>query len=632
MVFDTSDLSQKLAVILHADVAGSTALVQRDERLAHLRITDAFKRLSEAVASYGGIAHEVRGDALVAMFERASDAVCAGVAFQRANVEHNAKLTDDVRPDVRIGVSLGEVIVADGTVTGAGVVLAQRVEQLAEPAGVCITGAIHEALPQRMPFDQESLGERLVKGFDEPVRVYTVRLRDGAELPEPASASKKRKAPVDRWMVMAAAIILIVGGGLLVWLRPWAPEFESASVEQMTQPLPDEPSIAVLPFENFSDDPQMGFFASGLTEDLTAAFARSPWLFVIARNAAATYKGKPINVKQVAEELGIQYVLEGSVQKAGNDLRITAQLVDALNGKHLWADRFDRPASDIFAVQDEITKHVLTELQVELTMGDSARVRSRGTKNLDAWLLQLEGYSEMNKWTRESLIRARELYAAAYEADPSWAWPLAGTAMTHWFNAKQGWSDTRDESIRQGFEFAERAIEIDPDSALANYALANLYYLTNQPERGTKLARKSIELAPNDFGMVAGMAMRIKDFGQEREAIGLFVRAIRLSPRYPWWLPFGYGLALHLDGRKEDAVRTYKQAINLGANNARTYARLAAVYADMNRMDDAGAAIEQALELESNYTASYYENAYPLQDPKRNAWYKDLLLRAGLPR
>ena len=632
MVFDTSDLSQKLAVILHADVVGSTVLVQRDERLAHLRITDAFKRLSETVASYGGITHEVRGDALVAMFERASDAVCAGVAFQRANVEHNAKLTDDVRPDVRIGVSLGEVIVADGTVTGAGVVLAQRVEQLAEPAGVCITGAIHEALPQRMPFDQESLGEQLVKGFDEPVRVYTVHLRDGAELPEPASASKKRKAPVDRWMVMAAAIILIVGGGLLAWLRPWAPEFESASVEQMAQSLPDDPSIAVLPFENFSDDPQMEFFASGLTEDLTAAFARSPWLFVIARNAAATYKGKPINVKQVAEELGIQYVLEGSVQKAGNDLRITAQLVDALNGKHLWADRFDRPASDIFAVQDEITKHVLTELQVELTMGDSARVRSRGTKNLDAWLLQLEGYSEMNKWTRESLIRARELYAAAYEADPSWAWPLAGAAMTHWFSAKQGWSDSRDESIRQGFEFAERAIEIDPDSALANYALANLYYLTNQPERGTKLARKSIELAPNDFGMVAGMAMRIKDFGQEREAIELFVRAIRLSPRYPWWLPFGYGLALHLDGRKEDAVRTYKQAINLGANNARTYARLAAVYADMNRMDDAGAAIEQALELESNYTASYYENAYPLQDPKRNAWYKDLLLRAGLPR
>ncbi|MEE8633295.1 MAG: hypothetical protein V3S93_02355, partial [Methyloceanibacter sp.] len=511
-------------------------------------------------------------------------------------------------------------------------VLAQRVEQLAEPVGVCITGAIHEALPQRMPFDQENLGEQLVKGFDEPVRVYTVRLRDGAELPESTNASKKGKAPVDRWVVMAAAIILIVGGGLLAWLRPWVPEFESASVAQMAQPLPDNPSIAVLPFENFSDDPQMEFFASGLTQDLTAAFARSPWLFVIARNAAATYKGKPINVKQVAEELGIQYVLEGSVQKAENDLRITAQLVDALNGKHLWADRFDRPASDVFAVQDEITKHVLTELQVELTMGDSARVRSRGTKNLDAWLLQLEGYSEMNKWTRESLIRARELYAAAYEADPSWAWPLAGTAMTHWFNAKQGWSGSRDESIRQGFEFAERAIEIDPDSALANYALANLYYLTNQPERGTKLARKSIELAPNDFNMVAGMAMRIKDFGQEREAIELFVRAMRLSPRYPWWLPFGYGLALHLDGRKEDAVRTYKQAINLGANNARTYARLAAVYADMDRMDDAGAAIEQALELESNYTASHYENAYPLQDPKQNAWYKDLLLRAGLPR
>lgn len=621
----------KLAVILHADIAGSTALVQQDEHLAHQRIQDTFRRFSDFITRYHGRVRELRGDALLAEFERASDSVSATLAFQASQAEYTTQFDDNILPRVRVGIAMGEVIIADDTITGEGVVLAQRVEQLADPGGVCITGAIHEALPRRMPFDQDDLGEQEVKGFDELVRVYAVRLRQNAELPVPTVASEIKRTSAVQWVMAAAVVVLICGGGILAWLQPWKPDFEPASVEQMSFPLPDDPSIAVLPFENYSDDPKMEFFANGLTEDLTTAFSRSPWLFVIARNSAATYKDKPVNVKQIAEDLGIQYVLEGSVQKAGNDLRITTQLVDALSGKHLWAGRFDRPASDIFAVQDEITKRVLTELQVELTMGDSARVRSHGTENLDAWLLQLEGYSEMNKWTRDSLIRARELYAAAFESDPNWAWPLAGTAITHWFDAKQGWSESREESIRLGFESAERAIGIDPNGALGLNALANMYFLTNQPEQGTEFARKAIKLAPNDFSMVAGMAMRIKDYGQEKEAIVLFEHATRLSPKHPWWVPFGYGLALHLVGRKEEAVETYKQAIGLGAQNARTYARLASVYVDMGRMDDARAAIKEGLRLEPNYTAGHYTKAYPMHDPKRDAWYKNLLVQAGLP-
>jgi TolB-like protein/class 3 adenylate cyclase/Flp pilus assembly protein TadD len=623
--------SSKLAVILHADIAGSTALVQQDEHLAHERIQDTFQRFSNTIAQYQGHVRELRGDALLAEFDRASAAVTATLAFQADQADHNAQLSDTTQPTVRVGIAMGEVVIADDTITGAGVVLAQRVEQLAEPGGVCITGAIHEALPQRLPFNRESLGEQHVKGFDEPVRVYTVRLQDGAELPEPPRVSETRKVPVTRWVMLVTAIALTVGGGLLVWYQPWAPEFAPALVEKMAFPLPNKPSIAVLPFDNYSDEEKLDFFADGLTENITSALSKAPGLFVIARNSAATYKGNPVNVKKVAEDLGVQYVLEGSVQKAGDELRVTTQLVDALSGKHLWAGRFDRKASDVFAVQDEITKRVLTELQVELTMGDSARVLSHGTENLDAWLLQLEGYSEMNKWTKESLVRARELYAAAYEADPNWAWPLAGTALTYWFDAKQGWNEARDESIRLGFEFSERAVEIDPNSPLGQYALGNMYFLTNQPERGTELQRKAIELAPNDFSMVAGMAMRIKDFGQEKEAIELFEHAMRLSPKHPWWVPFGYGLALHLVGRKENAVQTYKKAIDLGAKNARTYARLAAVYVNMGRVDDAKATIEEALRLQPNYTVSNYEKAYPLHDPERNAWYKDLLLRSGLP-
>ncbi|MDJ0955848.1 MAG: adenylate/guanylate cyclase domain-containing protein [Arenicellales bacterium] len=628
---DMNDLPRKLAVILHADVVGSTGLVQRNEEMAHRRIDEAFSRFSETIAAYNGVAHEVRGDAVVAEFERASDAVCAALAFQVANAEHNKTLADEIRPEVRVGISLGEVIIADGKFTGVGVVLAQRVEQLAEPGGVCITGAIHEALPGSMPFDQESLGEREVKGFEETVKVYAIRLSDGAELPPPADSSRATGQLTLRWLTAVATVLFLIGGGLLAWFQPWAPKFEPAAVEDMAFPLPDKPSIAVLPFDNYSDEEQLGFFADGLTENITSALSKAPGLFVIARNTATTYKGKPINVKQVAEDLGIQYVLEGSVQKSGEQLRITVQLVDAVNGHHLWTDRFDRAADDVFVIQDEITKRVITELQVELTEGENARIAARSTNSLQAWLLRTEGYGEFIKFTRESQVRARELFQAAHEADPDWALPLSSIALTHWYEARMGFSKSRDESIRLGIEAAERAIELQPDEFVGYFSLGNLMALINEPEKGIELRRKAMELAPNSFNTVAGLAIRLSEADQEQEAVELFERAIRLSPKHPWWIEFGYGFALHLVGRKEDAIKAYKQGINSGAKSPHLLARLAAVYADLGRMDEAKAMIDDALRIDSQFTTAKYFKSYPLASAERNDWYEDLLIRSGLP-
>ena len=631
MTTDTSDLPRKLAVILHADVAGSTRLVQQNEGLAHQRIAAAFSRFSATIASYGGVAREVRGDALVAEFERASDAVCAAFAFQVDNTEHNMALDGDIRPEVRVGVSLGEVIIGNGTVTAAGVVLAQRVEQLAEPGGVCITGAIHEALPGSMPFDQENLGERKVKGFEEPVRVYAINLSGGAEIPAPTDVLKGKSRLTLRWLAAAAGILFIIGGSLLTWFQPWSPKFESASIEDMAFPLPDKPSIAVLPFDNYSGDQQLGFFADGLTENITSALSKAPGLFVIARNTATTYKGKPVNIKHVAEDLGVQYVLEGSVQKSGEQLRIAAQLVDAVNGHHLWTDRFDRGANDVFAVQDEITKRVFTELQVELTEGEHARIAARGTNNLEAWLLRTEGYGELIKFTRESQVRARELFMAAHAADPNWALPLGSIALTHWYEARMGFSNSRDESIRLGIEAAERAIELQPDESVGYFALGNLMALINKPEKGIELRRKAVELAPNSFNTVAGLAIRLSEANQEQEAVELFERAIRLSPKHPWWVEFGYGFALHLIGRKEEAIETYRRGINSGAKSPHLRARLAAVYADLGRIEEAKTTVDDVLRIDSQFTVAKYLKSYPLASVERNDWYKDLLVQSGLP-
>jgi tetratricopeptide (TPR) repeat protein len=274
---------------------------------------------------------------------------------------------------------------------------------------------------------------------------------------------------------------------------------------------------------------------------------------------------------------------------------------------------------------------VFVELQVELTEGDHARVVSRGTDSLEAWLLWVEGYGELNKWTRESMVRARELYAAAHQADPNWVMPIAGPAWTHWYEAKRGWSASRDESIRLGMESAERAIEVAPNEPIGYQALGTLYFLINEPERGIELRQKAIDLAPNDFGTIVGLAMRIKDFGQEQEAVELFERALRLSPKHPWFVDFGYGLALHLVGRKEEAAENYKKAIGLSPKSAQIHARLAAVYVDLGRMDEARAAAAEAARLDPKLTASRYMESYSLHDPARDAWYKDLLVQAGLP-
>ena len=277
---EEDSLSRKLAVILHADVVGSTGLVRINETLAHERIQNTFQRFSTTIDSYVGITHELRGDALVAEFKRASDAVAAALTFQAENTQFNAKLEDEIQPQLRIGISMGEVVIADNTITGAGVVLAQRLEQLAEPGGVCIQGAAYETVPQRLPFEYESLGEQQVKGFEEPVRAYAVSLKSGESIPPPEvlamSGAAQRERQKQRWIVAGGmALVVIVGGGL-AWFQPWVPREAPASIERMTFPLPDKPSIVGLPFDNLSGDPSLDYFSDGITEDLITELARQP--------------------------------------------------------------------------------------------------------------------------------------------------------------------------------------------------------------------------------------------------------------------------------------------------------------------------------------------------------------------
>jgi len=430
-------LSSKLRVILHADVAGSTALVQQDEQLAHERIQGAFRHFSGSIERYMGKVLELRGDALLAEFERASDAVTAALAFQVDHTYHLSQLKDDLKPAIRVGVSMGEVVIADDTVTGAGVVLAQRVEQLAEPGGLCITGAIHEALPRRMPFDLENLGEHELKGFDDPVHVYRVELSVGETIPPPEESSQK-VAPQKTWRLLVAvvAIALVVAGGAAYWIKTQEPKVEAASIDRMAFPLPDKPSIAVLPFVNMSDDAEQEYFADGITDDLITDLSKLSGLFVIARNSTFTYKGKSVKIRQVAEELGVRYVLEGSVRRAGGQVRINAQLIDATTGGHLWAERYDGSIADVFRVQDKITKNIVDALALELTPREVERVGNPGTDNVQAYDAYLLGLSFYYRRTPESFAKARIYFEQAIELDSNYTEAYVALAKIY---AQVGW-------------------------------------------------------------------------------------------------------------------------------------------------------------------------------------------------
>ena len=583
-------LSGKLRVILHADVAGSTALVQQDEQLAHERIQDAFRHFSGSIERYMGTVLELRGDALLAEFERASDAVSAALAFQVDHTYHLSQLKDDLKPAIRVGVAMGEVVIADDTVTGAGVVLAQRVEQLAEPGGLYITGAIHEALPRRMPFDLENLGEHELKGFDNPVHVYRVELSVGKSIPPPDKSSQQR-APQNIWRMGVALVIiaLVVAGGAAYWFKTQAPQVEAASLERMAFPLPDKPSIAVLPFVNMSDDPKQEYFVDGMTEDLITDLSKISGLFVIARNSVFTYKNKSVKVKQVAEELGVRYVLEGSVRRVGDQVRINAQLIDATTGGHLWAERYDGLLQDVFAMQDEVTQKIVTALAVTLTSEKKVSLAHRGTDSIEAHDAFLQGWAYLKLGTRADLARAKPFFEDAIRLDAGYARAHAALAAVYWdvyvndwaidlglfsFEAEEGWEEHLDLAMKvpnvlahtvqskilisQGrYEEAvvesEKAVALGGEDAAAYAGLANALILAGDPAAGEESIHKAMRLDPHYPPIYLTILGQAKfDMENYWNAAVIFERAVKrnVGDDFPWiYLAASYGYM----GRPEDA-------------------------------------------------------------------------------
>jgi len=626
--------SHKLVVILHADVVGSTVLVQYDETLAHQRIQDSFRRFSETIEAYDGVTRELRGDALVAEFDHASDAVCAGIAFQADNAQINATLEDDVRPEVRIGISMGEVVIADNTVTGAGVVLAQRLEQLADPGGMCIQDAAYQSVPKRLPFEYESLGEQEVKGFEEPVRAYRVALKSGMSIPSPDLPSGTRETKsVWRRVAGAVVVLLIVVGGGFAWWQPWKPEFEPASVERMAFPLPDKPSIAVLPFTNMSGDAEQEYFVDGITEDLITDLSKLSGLRVVARNSTFTYKGQSPDLREVGRDLNVRYVLEGSVRKASGKLRITAQLVDASNGYHLWAERYDRNLEDIFALQDEVTQKIVTALSVTLTGQEKEQLARAATNNFEAYELFLRGQRYFRSLTKDDNALAQEMYKRAIGLDPTFARAYGALAVTYGVDIRRGWSNHPAETLDRALELAQKAVALDGSSPQVQWALGYVYLFKKQYQQAIDALQLAVRLAPNYADGYGLLALINNQLGQSEaeEAIRLIRKAMTLNPHYTFDYPYNLGRAYYTVGRYAEAVEALQEATERNEAALNPHLFLAASYVRLRQQDDAEWEIDQIDVLDPEYTISKYANTSRIRDKDQlNSLLNDLR-RAGLP-
>ncbi|MEW6665706.1 MAG: tetratricopeptide repeat protein [Thermodesulfobacteriota bacterium] len=550
----TEKVKRKLTAILSADVKGYSRLMGVDE-VGTIRTLETYRKvMSDLIQKKGGRVVDSPGDNVLAEFASVVDALESAVEIQRELKVRNADLSESRRMEFRMGINLGDVVEEGSRIYGDGVNIAARIEGLAEGGGICISRMAFDNVKNKLNLGYEYLGEHSVKNIAEPVRVYKVLIEPEAVGKVIGEAGPKRAV---RWYAatVAAVGIVVTASALTFWyfhLR--RPAIAPARVDKMAFPLPDKPSIAVLPFVNMSDDPKQELFCDGLTDTIITNLSRLPQLFLIARNSTFTYKGKPVKVQQVAQDLGVRYVMEGSVQKSEKRIRVRAQLIDAINGRHLWAESYDRSMEDIFALQDEITRKVITSLQVELTMGEYAHAIGKGTQSLEALELYWRANYHLLRGTKEDNRLSRKYAEKAIEIDPGFSAAWAELGFTHNSDSMQGWSSSREQSLKSAEGCAQKALSLNRSELKALMLLCWISLNRREHDKAIEYAEKALEVSPNDPRAYTSLGTAMRAWGRFEEAIANARKAMRLTPYYPvnTLLVFAYS-SYHLR-RYDDAL------------------------------------------------------------------------------
>jgi len=625
------DFKRKLAAILSADVEGYSLLMRDDEEATIRILTTYRKAITNLIQQYRGRLVDATGDNLLSEFTSVVDAVNCAVEIQREIAERNAELPENRIMQFRIGINLGDVVEEGDRIYGDGVNIAARMEGLAEGGGICISGTVYDAIENKIGLEYEYMGEQEVKNIPKPIRAYRVLSFPGAAAHRVIKA-KKAVGKAWRNVVVVVAAVLVIGAAVAIWnlyLRP-TPSVEVASVEKMAYPLPDKPSIAVLPFDNMSEDPKQEYFVDGLTEQIISTLSKISSLFVVARNSTFTYKGKPVKVKEVSEELGVRYVLEGSVQKSGDRVRITAQLVDAVKGHHLWSETYDRDLKDIFALQDDITKKILIALQVKLTRGEQARVWAKGTDNLEAYLKYLQARDNVLQANIESNALAQQMAEEAISSDPEYANAYVTLGRTHFFDVFLGSSKSPKDSIAKAIELTKKALALDDSSADAHSLLGVLYTTIRQHDKGVAEAERAVVLDPNYATAHQRLGWVLRFAGRPEEAISAIKKAIRLNPFPPVIYYHNLTLAFLYAGQCEKATAACEKALHHGTDNLFAHMSATAAYSMCGMEEEARETAAGVLRLNPKFNTKYLAKKLPYKNQTDTDRFIGALQKAGL--
>jgi adenylate cyclase len=679
----TQEVKRKLTAILSADVKGYGRLMGEDEKGTVRTLNEYKEVMADLIQQHHGRVVDATGDNLMAEFASVVDAVECAVEIQKELKTRNGELPENRRMEFRIGINLGDVIEEEERIYGDGVNIAARLESLSEAGGICMSGKAYDEVRNKLLLGYKYLGEQVVKNVAEPIRAYQILL-------EPEAAGKvvgEKKVKPRQWqrtaMGSVVAVIVVVAAAVIWKLytpsppqpqitpkekvvvpqpektptvvplstevapkeklvppspekvskptAPPAPKVEVASKEKMAFPLPDRPSIAVLPFTNMSGEKELEYFSDGLAEGIINGLSKSDRIFVIARNSTFTYKGKPVKVKQVAEEMGVQYVIEGSVQPERNRVRITAQLIDALTGRHLFSERYDRDLKDILNLQDEITLKVLTAVQVKLTSGESARGLEKGTKNLDAYLKVLQAREHKGgTFNKERVKRAMQLLEEAIALDPEYAYAYSVLSTAHFDLVVLGASESPRESLQRAVELGEKAIALDDSNSSIHAGLTFPYIYLREYDKAISEAEKAISLSPNFAAAYWALGTALSLSGRPQEAIPMFQKSLRLSPIPVHSQVLGLLASSYtMLGQYEEAIATHKKVLQIyGPDHLMAHIGLAAAYVGMGRENEARSEGAEVLRIDPKFSIERYVKGIP--DQSKRDRMADALRKAGL--
>ncbi len=595
-------MERRLAAILAADVVGYSRLIREDEAgtLAALK-SHREQLIAPKVAERKGRIVKLMGDGLLVEFPSAVEAVHCAVEIQHLVGDRNAIISEEKRITYRIGINIGDIVVEDNDIYGDGVNIAARLESLAEPSGICVARNVFDQVKDKLDLTIEHLGEREVKNIAEPLTLYRVVLDD-----------------------RAAALVTPV-------------------VQEATKPIhrrrmafapPEKPSIAVLPFANMSGDSEQEYFANGITEDIITDLSKFGLFFVVSRNSTFAYKGVSTDVKDVARDLGVQYVLEGSVRKFDNHLRITAQLVDAIADKHVWAERYDRELKDVFQVQDEITQSIVTSVAPEYLSAEMRRAQRKEDRNLDAWDAFMRGYWHLLRYTKDDNAAAQRLLREAIDLDPHQANSHGMLAVTHLMDAFYGWSESRAASFRVALESAERGFALDDQDTQALRSIGLVHFFSKNHDVALSYYERAVAVNPNEAENRALLGAALGVAGDYDAALGQFKTAIRLSPRdahiATWYN--NLAVAAFVVGQEEEAAEWARKTVQANPQLSGGYRTLGASYGNLGRLTEAEAARVKLQELLPHLTIAQLRERLPyFKNPDDLERYLDGLRKAGLP-